>query len=332
LKLAWSHRSALLSFAIALLMLSVLAGVLHNGRPFDRHRIAVDPNAISDAEQRQLSEQFRHTDEIRFIAIDRAQAESRLRLGMVSAVLSREPGRPAMRLTVGSHNVFFGWGLSAAIAQPVELALLQTSNLGYLHFVFPGLLTFSLLGFSLVGMGRIVREQRAALLLTELADPQRTSSSSLVSRCVRQVLVSLLLTGLLILGARLLFKLPLNMHGAAWLAVLGLAGVLAFSGIGFVVACWVATESTLLKLSQVLLVPLLLLSEALFLLEELPRPLRVAGELLPTTYLVRLLREVVLDSGTDAKRLVLGASILIGLGLVGFLAGFKLLAWRPSAR
>jgi hypothetical protein len=56
--------------------------------------------------------------------------------------------------------------------------------------------------------------------------------------------------------------------------------------------------------------------------------LRLAGELLPTTYLVRLIREVLLDGGADAMRLVLGFSMLTGLGLVSFLAGLKLLEWR----
>src|SRR4051794_18874420 len=93
----WNRRSALLSLGSTLLLVLILAAVTRNGRPFERHRIAIDPSAISTAEQRQLSEQFQHTDEVRFEpAFNRARAESQLRMGMVSAVLSREPGRPAM--------------------------------------------------------------------------------------------------------------------------------------------------------------------------------------------------------------------------------------------
>ncbi len=324
-----SSRSALLSLGLPLLLLLLLAGVVRNGRPFERHRIAVDTRALSADEQRQLNEQFRHTDEIRLVpAASRAGAESLLRLGMVSAVLSREPGRPAVRLLVGPNDVLFGWGLASAIAQPVELALAQVPRFRYLHFLFPGVLTFSIVTSSLFGMGRVIRNWRQSLLSSDLVAPQRASRAFVVSQALRQSLVVLVQVGLLVLCARLLFNLPLSLHGAAWLAAISVVGLLAFTGVGFAVACCIQTESTLVKVSVLIQLPLVLLSEAILLLDELPRPLRIAGELLPTTYLVRLFREVLLEGGTGTLGFAPGFAVLTALGLVSSVVSLKLLEWR----
>ena len=267
------------------------------------------------------------------LAANRARAESLLRIGMVSAVLSREPGRPAVRLLVGPNDVLFGWGLCAAIAQPVELALAQVPRLAYLHFLFPGVLTFSMLTCSLLGMGRVIRRWRQRLRSSDLASSRRTSRNFIASQVLRQTVNGLFQVGLLVLSARLLFSLPLTLHGAAWLAGISIAGLLAFSGVGLAVACCIETDAAMFTVNQLIQLPLLLLSEAIFLLDDLPRPLRIAGELLPTTYLVRLLREVLLDGGAEVGGIATGCAVLAVLGLVGSMVGLKLLDWRkPDGR
>ena len=315
-----------------LLVLLVLAATVRNGRPFERHHIALDTSALSNAEQSQLRIQFRHTPEVSFEpARSRARAESMLRIGMVCAALSRESGRPALRAVVGGHDVLFGWGLVSVLPQPAELALVQSPRFGYLHFLLPGVLTFVMLGSSLFGMGRVVRSLRAGVAAAGLGTGWRALLPPLAARTLAQGSIGLAQIGVLVICARLFFGLPLGSRAAASLALVSAIGLLSFSGVSVALAACVDVDSALLKLAQLVQLPLLVLSEAILLLDELPRPLRLVGERLPTTYLVRVLREIVLDGGEiELARYSFGLSLLGALGVVGFVGGSVLLKWRTD--
>ena len=324
-------RFTSLLFGLPLLLLLLLAGVARNGQPFERHRVALDASALSVEEQNQLRSQFRHSDEIRFeSAGTRKRAEDLLKTGLVSAALSREPGRPALRLLVGARDVLFGWGLASALQEPVELAQLQVPRFIYLHFLFPGLLAFSMLTSGLLAMSHAVHGYRQGSGLPRLGVMSRSPLRFVASRTLSGVLLGLLQLGVLVLGARLLFELPLSVRGGIWLAGVAIVALPAFAGVGLALSSWLETETTTVQLIYAVQLPLILVSDAIFLLDDLPRPLRIAGELLPTTFLVRLLRQVLLEGEAEAAGLARGLVVLTTLGLLSFALGLRLLVRRSE--
>jgi len=235
---------------------------------------------------------------------------------MVSAVLSRSPERTALRLSVGPHDVLFGWGLASVISQPVELASVPVPRFGYLHFLFPGLLLLSMSTSTVIGARRSVRRRLGM------------KSMAIAAGALGRAGLGLLQIALLIVLSKVLFKLPLSAEAALWLTAISLAGILAFSGIGFALACSIELDSTLLKLVLVLQLPLVLLSDCVFLLGDLPHPLQKLGERLPTTYLVHMLRQVLLDGSGNLRGTLLAFAVAVAICIAGFALGLRLLDGR----
>lgn len=326
-----SAPSAGFLFGLPLALLLIVGGVFLNGHPFERRHVVIDASTVSLSEQRALRTRLAGSEELRLeLAANLASAQGKLRSRMASAVLAREPNLPALRLLVGPRDVLFGRGLLSVLreAKQVELEVVSVPRFGYVHFLFPGVLTFSILTSGLFGMGYAMVRYRQSLFLKKLATTPLSRTSFVASQIVSRALLVLVQVALLSAGARLLFDLPLNLAGALWLTAVSILGLLTFMGAGFALSCWIRSESAMVDVISTINLPLVFLSELFFLLDELPRPLALAGELLPTTHMVRLLREVLLYGTEDVARLGPGLAALAGWTAATFLLSLKLFRWH----
>jgi ABC-2 type transport system permease protein len=321
-----SSTGFILGFPIVLMV--CLGIVFMNGHPFERHMVAVvgefgdDEPAIAA-----IRTALAPLDEVRVERVpEYAMALGRLRARMASAILIVPAGASPPRLVVGPRDQLFGRGLAAALPVAPSVVVLEVPRWGYVHYLFPGLLAFSILVSGIAGMAYTMVLYRQNGFLKKLATtPLRRSAFVGAQLAARMVLV-LAQVALLVATAWLGFELRFDAAALAWTFAISATGLLAFLGLGFALACVIRTGDLVIDVINAINLPLILLSEMFFALDALPRPLAALGAVLPSTQLVRLLRDVMLYGVHDAAALLPGLGILIAWTIGGF--GLSLWAFK----
>jgi len=217
--------------------------------------------------------------------------------------------------------------LVGALAQPLLFWLVIGAGLapsfrvpgvddgpGYLEFFFPGVVLMVVLFASIFATMSVITDRREGFLQGVLAAPGPRGALA-VGKCGGGALVAL------VQGALFLALMPLAGFSPAevnWVA-LALALVLtslALTAVGFVLAWWIDSTQGYHAVMSVVLIPLWILSGALFPVEPTHAALRWTARLNPVTYAVNATRESLNGAGFDAvggDLLVLVAVALLAL-------------------
>jgi ABC-2 type transport system permease protein len=315
------RSSCFLFFGLPLALFIMVAVIFANGHPFERRRLAVvgEPATLL-----QPLERFPelHVERDRSLA----EAQGKLRAHLVSAVLAGDAA--GWHLTVGGRDEIFGQGLRTLLPGTVILEVEPSLRWGFVYYVFPGVIAFSVVMSGLFGLGYYMLRYRQNLFLRKLSTTPLSKATFLAAQILGR---SLLGVGqcLLMLGcAHLCFGLPLTLAGSLWTLLVTLLGLLVFLGMGLVLASFIQTEGIIYDAISAVAWPVVLMSEMFFPSDDLPVPLPQLASALPSTQLVRLLREVLLYDQTSLAALAPGLAILLAWGLVTFALGCLLFRWN----
>ncbi len=274
----------------ALLLLS-LAMVFAEGHPYERRAIALDcanvaVRAALDRESRALSVYPMNEREGR-----RALDEARVELRVVCDARSSQEATvwiehgPRARLTAISVRALFVMDALDARTREVPVA-----KGAYARGLLPGAIAFGALFSGLYGLGLpMLRLRRRRVLARLTLTPLRATTLVLSQLSARMALTAGQSLVMLAVGAVLFSRVPSVWAVCAMVLSVAL-GVLAFAGIGLVLASVVEQEDTHADLLASSATPLVLLSSAFFPLKELPVWLSMIAERLPSTALVEACR------------------------------------------
>lgn len=304
-----------LYLALPVVLLLITLVVFWNGHPFERRQVAllgeIPPATIASLEG------FPDISLIRGVTQEEV-AKEQLSSRAVSAVLVW--GEPP-RLLVSSRDEIFGRGLSSVLPG-AKLVLIETSRFGYVRYLFPGFLALSVMFSGLLGMGHSLVKYRQSLFLKKLATTPLSRATFILSQLMSRTLLVLAQSLLLLLVAWVLLDLslpPLRLS----VALIGIfLGLLAFTGLGFLLACLIKTEEIFLDVLNMIVSPSIFFSEIFFPASVLPSPLPLLAEALPSTHLVRLLRASLLYG--DLSSLWVSALWIVGWALIAYLVS----SWR----
>lgn len=305
-----SGTTFVLFMALPLVLLGVVAIVFANGHPFERKTVIV---VAQDPEL--------NAPEVRVeLAFTEEQARQKLRVRMANAYVARG------KVVSGPRDALFAKGLAAHLG--LETEVMPIPRWGYVHYLFPGLLTFSVLLAGLFGMGYAMVRYRTNLLLKKLATtPLRRSRFVGAQLAARTALVLVQLLAMVLVG-RFAFDLPIDLANGAWLVLVTVLGLLTFMGAGFALACAIKTESLIVDAINALSVPLVFFSEIFFPLSELPLELGSVCALLPSTAMVRLTRQVVLFDNTSIGANWVELATLGGWAILMYGVAIALFKWH----
>jgi imidazolonepropionase-like amidohydrolase/ABC-type multidrug transport system permease subunit len=207
---------------------------------------------------------------------------------------------------------------------------------GTISLIVTDVLVIGILGNGFFGAGiRAVQEREANILrrykVTPIT-PVPLLVASLSTGLLLYVPAVILTFGL----ARTLYGMPVPDHALSLLIFLSI-GAVAFRSIGLIIAAVANSmaESTLLV--QVLYMPMLFLSGAMFPMSMLPLGVQKVAEFLPATYLVSGIEGIVAQHETLANNWKPAGGLLITLVLATFVAS-RLFRWekeeklKPSAK
>jgi len=288
-------RSATLAFlGLPLLILLVLALVFGGGHPFEVRRVTV----VQEAGELTAAA-------VRLGAYDGVRVESepdldvalrKLETRATDAVLQRDPG-VGLRLMVGSKDELWGRGVVGALP-PARLVLVKLSRLGYVHYLFPGLLCSSVMFAGLFGMGYAMARYRRNAFLKKLSTTPLGRGTFVLAQILGRGSLVTVQAALLLGLASLSFGLRPTLGGALSAALVCVVGLFVFSGIGFALASLIETEAVVSDIISGLTLPFTLFSGVFFPLDSLPPALVKVCALLPSTLMVDAVRSTLLyDAG-----------------------------------
>jgi len=191
----------------------------------------------------------------------------------------------------------------------------------YQAFIFPGILTMSVL-FTSVFYGLYIIWDRKLDFLKEVLVAPISRSSIFLGKALGGV-TDAMIQGVVLLAIGSLVILPI--HAIDLLAAFAILFLLTFftTSLGLIIGANLHSQEGFAVISNFVMWPMFFFSGALFPVSTLPAYLRIVSDLNPLTYAVDALRFVLLDQSQYPLYLdigvLVGASIVLGaIGIVTF--------------
>ncbi|MDD5403202.1 MAG: ABC transporter permease [Sulfuricella sp.] len=176
---------------------------------------------------------------------------------------------------------------------------IHTGQMSYLAFITPGILAQSILFSSIFYGIAIIWERDLGVVHKLLVSPARRSSL-VFGKAVAAGFRGIVQTLVIYLVA-LLMHVSIRLDPLAIFVVLGsvMLGSGIFATFSLIIACIVKTRERFMGIGQLLTMPMFFASNAIYPLDIMPRWLRVIAQANPLTYLIDVLRGLVITGGEN---------------------------------
>ena len=201
---------------------------------------------------------------------------------------------------------------------------IPTGQISYLAFMTPGILGQSVL-FSAIFFGIAVIWERDLGVVHKLLVSPATRAALVFGKAVSSTFRGMV-------QAVIVYLIALALHiGIRWQPV-HVAGVMLgvmlgsaiFSTFSLIIACLVKTRERFMGVGQVLTMPLFFASNAIYPLSLMPRWLRMVARANPLSYLVDVLRGLMIQGGQSTHSALLDFGVMGAVFLVLLLIASKL--------
>jgi len=204
--------------------------------------------------------------------------------------------------------------------------ILREPGSRYIDFLIPGLLGMNLMGSAIWGMGFAIVDARRKKLIKRLVATPMPRHYYLLSFALSRLLMLVVEVGVLLGFGALAFKVPVR-GSLLDIAVLCVAGSLAFGAIGLLISSRAQTIEAASGLMNVVMMPMWILSGVFFSAQRFPDALQPLIKALPLTALIDALRANLLQ-GASFVQLAPQLGILGGWMIVCFAVALKIFRWR----
>ena len=223
-----------------------------------------------------------------------------------------------------------GFNLQAANASPIVL-LGPSKNVGsqiftYIDFLIPGLIGFSILTSPMFSMVDISSTYRKEGIFRELSLTPLTRSEWLTSRILWYVLLTFISAGIMIGSGVYLF----GAHVSLTLGVLPflMVGPFLFVSLGMLAGSVAKTPESAALIGNIITFPMMFLSGTFFQISQFPSGLQAFARLLPLTYVIDGMNQVMLFSNTGKATFDL--AVVFVIAVVFFALAVHFFKWRDE--
>ncbi|MDR1938853.1 MAG: ABC transporter permease [Tannerellaceae bacterium] len=206
---------------------------------------------------------------------------------------------------------------------PVEALTLK--GVRYIDFLVPGLIAFGIMSSIMWGISYTIIERRSQKLLRRMVATPMKKSNFLFALMFVRIAMNVVEALTLFFFAWLLFDIHIQGNIGA-LAVLFLAGNIAFTGIGVLISSRTSKTEVGTGWINAVTMPMMILSGIFFSYHNFPQWSLGIIKLLPLTALTDGIRSIFNEGGGWLE--IISPSIALTLfGLVCFVAGMRLFKW-----
>jgi ABC-2 type transport system permease protein len=213
---------------------------------------------------------------------------------------------------------------------PVTVVDVQARSQRYIDFLIPGLLAMTIMTISVAGSGYNIVEYRRKGILKRLFVTPIRPSQFIGGIVIARLVITVIQVAFLLTAAVVLLKVPVE-GNLLELAVLILMGSSVFLSLGFWMGSMAKTQQAIMLLGNLITLPQMFLSGVFFPVDSMPGLLQPIASVLPLTFLVTAVREVIVNGISIFAQLPTLAGLVIWLALALTLAirGFR---WKEVAR
>jgi len=212
---------------------------------------------------------------------------------------------------------------------PLSVVDVEARSERYIDFLVPGLLALTIMQISVAGSGYNIVEYRRKGILKRLFVTPIRPSHFIGGIVLARLVITVLQVGFLLAAAVLLLDVPVAGNPLELLFLI-LVGSAIFLSLGFCMGSIAKTQQAIMLLGNLITLPQMFLSGVFFPVESMPAALQPLAAVLPLTYVVDGVREVIL-SGTSLLGQVptlIGLVVWLALGLT---LAIRMFRWKEVA-
>lgn len=209
--------------------------------------------------------------------------------------------------------------------QSRDVVPLTETGTRYIDFLIPGLIAMGLMMSTMWGISYSLIEKRAKKLLRRLLATPMRRSSFLIAQFVARILLTTTEAIILYIFAHYYFDITITGNLIA-LALLFIAGVIAFTGISIFISSRTSKTEVGNWLINAVVLPMMIFSGIFFSYHNFPQAAIPFIRILPLTMLADGIRSIFIE-GIGLTAHLVEIFSLSGIGVVFFLAGLKIYRW-----
>jgi len=274
--------------------------------------------------------------------LSKAEAEARWSRGETAAQV--EPSGDGYRLRLNSYLMAQGGAAAGLVNQAWLVAQARLSGgpeplripvqvespghrraTNYVSFLLPGLLGLNLVSMGLFSVGMVNVSYREKGKFRRLAVTPLPKWIFLLGQVLHRLTLTILQAAILLLVGRLVFGIQ-NQGSFSLLLLVMALGTGCFMAFGFALSSFADTSEGYAAISNLVFLPLMLLSGVYFTLDSAPGWLQHTVALLPLAPFIRALRAVFND-GAGLAGHGLGLGIVAAWGFAAFLLALRRFRW-----
>jgi len=263
-----------------------------------------------------LPEDFRGTDDPANLTmlVDAAQARQ---TAMIKPIVEQELLSVERRLR-GNEPLF-----------PLTVVDVQARSQRYIDFLIPGLLAMMIMQISVAGSGYNIVEYRRKGILKRLFVTPIKPSDFIGGLVLARLAITVVQVSFLLTVAVVLLGVPVVGSVLEVLALIFLGSAI-FLSLGFCMGSIARTQQAIMLLGNLITLPQLFLSGVFFSIDSMPGFLQPVARLLPLSFVVSALREVIVNGLSLAAQIPTLIGLLVWLAISLTLA-IRLFVWKEVA-
>ena len=212
---------------------------------------------------------------------------------------------------------------------PVTVEDVQARSQRYIDFLVPGLLALTIMQISVAGSGYNIVEYRRKGILKRLFVTPIRPSQFIGGLVLARLAITVIQVSFLLAVAVVLLDVPVVGNLLELLALIFIGSAI-FLSLGFWMGSLAKTQQAIMLLGNLITLPQMFLSGVFFSVESMPDALQFVSKLLPLTYVVSAVREVIVNG----LSLIEQVPTLIGLAVwlaISLTLAIRMFRWKEVA-
>jgi ABC-2 type transport system permease protein len=197
-------------------------------------------------------------------------------------------------------------------------------------YYVPGILALALVSATLVNLAISVTTLRERGVLKRVRSTPLPPWVFMAGRMATSTVVTLLLVAVVTLLGRLVYGVRLPTDTLPGLVLTVVVGTAAFSALGLAITAAIPTENAAPAVTNAVVLPLYFFSGIFIPIEDLPRGMRLIGDVFPVKHLFEALLTAFNPATTGVGVELDHLGMLVLWGVIGLVVAVRTFAWAPK--
>jgi len=212
---------------------------------------------------------------------------------------------------------------------PLTVIDVQARSQRYIDFLIPGLLALTIMQISMAGSGYNIVEYRRKGILKRLFVTPIKPSHFIGGLVLSRLIITVIQVSFLLAFAVVLLGVPVEGNVIELLGLIVL-GSSIFLSLGFCMGSIAKTQQAIMLLGNLITLPQMFLSGVFFSIDSMPDLLQPVARLLPLSYVVSSVREVIVNGLSLAEQIPTMVGLFVWLA-ISLTLDIRLFRWKEVA-